>query len=255
MKDYKDFAVVGATSGRGGVGAGEPAKALLTVPFLILSVLFVVCLIVANLTEIKTVDLGWFTITAGVVVFPISYIINDCVVEVYGFRKARLMIWLGFAMSLIVAFCLNLAIWLPGGDEWHEQQAMKTIYGSVPRIMAASFAAFVCGSMVNAYVMSRMKLLAGASMNSSRSFSLRAIISTLLGEGVDSLVFFPIAFGGVFPLETIVSLILTQALLKTTYEIIILPVTIRVVRFLKRIEEVDVVDDSISYKWWRVGDI
>ena len=230
-------------------------KPLFTLPFLGLTVLFVVCLIISNLIEIKTVSIGAVTVTAGMAVFPLSYIINDCIVEVYGFSRARLVIWAGFAMSLLVALLLNIALWLPGSPDWHAQEAMETVYGSVPRIMLASFAAFICGSMVNAYVMSRMKLLAGASMNSSRSFSLRAIISTLLGEGVDSLVFFPIAFGGVFPLETIVSLILTQALLKTTYEIIILPVTIRVVRFLKRIEEVDVVDDSISYKWWRVGDI
>lgn len=89
-----------------------------TVPYLVLTVLFVVCLIVSNLTEIKTVDLGWFTITAGVVVFPISYIINDCVVEVYGFGRARLMIWLGFAMSLFVAGLLNVAMMLPGSSDW-----------------------------------------------------------------------------------------------------------------------------------------
>ncbi|MDE6528432.1 MAG: queuosine precursor transporter, partial [Muribaculaceae bacterium] len=197
---------------------------------MLLSVMFVVCLIVANLVEIKTVDLGWFTVTAGLVVFPVSYIINDCVVEVYGFRKARLMIWVGFVMSLLAALFLNLAIVLPGGAEWEGQEAMEAVYGAVPRIMAASFAAFICGSMVNAYVMSRMKASAGAEMNSRRNFSLRAIVSTLWGESVDSLVFFPIAFGGVLPWDVILSLILTQALLKTAYEILILPVTVAVVR-------------------------
>ena len=98
----------GHTKGAGG----------LTVPFMLLLVMFVVCLIVSNLIEIKTVDLGWFTVTAGLVVFPVSYIINDCVVEVYGFRKARLMIWVGFGMSLLTALFLNLAILLPGGAEW-----------------------------------------------------------------------------------------------------------------------------------------
>ncbi len=141
----------GHTKGAGG----------LTVPFMLLSVMFVVCLIVSNLIEIKTVDLGWFTVTAGLVVFPVSYIINDCVVEVYGFRKARLMIWVGFGMSLLTALFLNLAILLPGGAEWQGQKAMEAVYGAVPRIMVASFAAFLCGSMVNAYVMSRMKAAAG----------------------------------------------------------------------------------------------
>lgn len=227
----------------------------LTVIFMLLSVLFVVCLIISNLIEIKVVDLGWFTITAGVVVFPLSYIINDCVVEVYGFRKARLMIWTGFASSLLVALFLNLAIALPGGAEWHGQEAMELIYGGVPRIMAASFAAFICGSMVNAYVMSRMKAAAGGGHGSRKSFSVRAVASTLFGEGVDSLVFFPIAFGGVLPWDTVVSLIVTQALLKTGYEVAVLPLTVLIVERLKRAERLDTVDSGISYRWWKLSDI
>lgn len=231
--------------------AANGNKMLFTLPFLVMSVLFVVCIIVANLIEIKTVDFGWLTLTAGITVFPVSYIINDCVVEVYGFSKARLMIWLGFAMSLLTAAFLNIAILLPGGADWHGQSAMEAVYGSVPRIMIASFAAFVCGSMVNALVMSRMK--AADKKRSHMSFSLRAIVSTLWGEGVDSLVFFPIAFGGVLPLSTVVSLIVSQALLKTAYEILILPLTIAVVRKLKKVEKLDTVDREISYNWFRLG--
>ncbi len=227
----------------------------LTVIFMLLSVLFVVCLIVSNLIEIKTVNLGWFTITAGVIVFPVSYLINDCVGEVYGFRKARLMIWTGFAMSLLVALFLQLAIALPGGAQWEGQSAMEAVYGSVPRIMVASFAAFICGSMVNAYVMSRMKASAGKSMHTRRSFSIRAVVSTLWGEGVDSLVFFPIAFGGTLPWSTVLSLILSQALLKTLYEMMVLPLTIVIVRKLKNAEQLDTVDCNISYKWWRLADM
>jgi queuosine precursor transporter len=234
--------------------ASDGASRSLTVIFMLLSVLFVVCLIVSNLIEIKVVDLGWFTVTAGVVVFPFSYIINDCVVEVYGFRKARLMIWTGFASLLLVSLFLQMAIALPGGAEWHGQEAMEAVYGSVPRIMGASFAAFVCGSMVNAYVMSRMKA-AAADRGSRRSFSLRAVVSTLFGEGVDSLVFFPIAFGGVLSWGTVLSLIVTQALLKTAYEAAVLPLTIYIVRKLKRAESLDTVDTGISYGWWRLTDI
>jgi hypothetical protein len=245
------------TSNHTTVHNDKPVGAALTVPFMLLSVLFVVCLIVSNLIEIKTVDLGWFTITAGVIVFPVSYIINDCVVEVYGFRKARLMIWVGFAMSLLVAIFLNIAIALPGGVDWHGQESMELVYGSVPRIMVASFAAFVCGSMVNAYVMSKMKADTSHnnSMNSKKNFSVRAIASTLWGESVDSIVFFPIAFGGVLPTSTIVSLILTQALLKTAYEMMVLPVTIHVVSRLKQLEKLDTVDAHIDYRWWRIRDI
>lgn len=206
-------------------------KLTFTLPYVVLTTLFCVCLIIANLIEIKTVDLGWFTITAGVIVFPISYIINDCVVEVYGLKRAKVMIWLGFGAGLFVSLMLQLALMLPGGAEWTRQQSMVDIYGTVPRIMFASYAAFLSGSMVNALVMSRMHRRDGDSR-----FSIRAIVSSLLGEGIDSLIFFPIAFGGIFSVSVIVSLIVTQTLLKTVYEILILPVTIRVVKKMKQID-------------------
>ena len=214
-------------------------------PFLVRSVLFCVCLIVSNLIEIKTVDIGFATITAGMVVFPLSYIINDCIVEVYGFRKARTVIWLGFAMNLLVTLFLQFAILLPGADSWQSQDAMEAVYGTVPRILGASFVAFLCGSMVNALVMSKMKVASGG-----RHFSLRAIVSTLWGEGTDSIIFFPLAFGGILPWREIVSLIVAQALLKTAYEIVILPVTLKVVKKLKSIESTDTYDRGISYSWW-----
>ncbi len=207
--------------------------------------LFCVCLIVSNLIEIKTVDIGFATITAGMVVFPLSYIINDCIVEVYGFRKARTVIWLGFAMNLLVTLFLQFAILLPGADSWQSQDAMEAVYGTVPRILGASFVAFLCGSMVNALVMSKMKVASGG-----RHFSLRAIVSTLWGEGTDSIIFFPLAFGGILPWREIVSLIVAQALLKTAYEIVILPVTLKVVKKLKSIESTDTYDRGISYSWW-----
>lgn len=197
--------------------------------------------------EIKTVDLGPLTITAGVIVFPLSYIINDCIVEVYGFGKARFVIWLGFAMSLLVAALLHIGILLPGGASWDGQDAMELMFGAVPRIVAASFTAFLCGSMVNAYVMSRMKL-----SSHGRHFSLRAIVSTLWGETTDSVIFFPIAFGGLLPWGEIVSLIVTQALLKTAYEIVALPLTSMVVKRLKGAERQDTFDQGISYRWWRL---
>jgi len=182
----------------------------------------------SNILEIKTIDIGPLTLTAGVVVFPISYIINDCIVEVYGFARARFVIWLGFIAGIAAALLLQMALWLPGGADWHLQDAMEAVYGTVPRIMAASFAAFISGSMLNAYVMSRMKQTDG-----NRRFSLRAIVSTLWGEGADSLIFFPTAFAGILPWRTIGSLILTQVLAKTAYEVMVLPVTIRVVCKLK----------------------
>lgn len=217
-----------------------------SLPFLLLTVIFCVCLIVANLIEIKTFNVGFVTLTAGMVVFPISYIINDCLVEVYGFRKARLVIWLGFAMNLFVTLALQLALALPGSDSWQSQDAMEAIYGAVPRILAASFIAFVMGSMANAWIMSRMKVASGG-----RNFSVRAIVSTLGGEGLDSLIFFPLAFGGVLPWQEVVHLIVSQTVLKTLYEILILPVTIIVVKRLKLIERLDTFDTGVRFSLFR----
>lgn len=227
-------------------------EAKISVTFLLLAVTFCVCLIVSNLMEIKTVPLGPLTITAGVIVFPISYILNDCIVEVYGFAKARLVIWLGFGMNLLVSLLLQLGILLPGAESWTGQDAMAMIFGAVPRIFAASFIAFLCGSMVNAYVMSRMKLASG---NDGRGFSLRAIISSLWGEGVDSLIFFPIAFGGVLAWSEIGMLIATQTVLKTLYEVLILPVTMRAVKALRHYEGNLDTEAPKSYKWWKINEL
>lgn len=217
--------------------------------FLLLAVCFSVFLILANLLEVKIVDAGILTVTGGLIIFPMSYIINDCIVEVYGFRLARLTIWLGFFMNLLAVLLIHVAIWLPADASWTGQQAFETVFGSTGRILFASFTAMICGSLVNAYVMSRMK-----KGNRGHYFSLRAVLSTLFGESVDSLIFFPIAFGGVLPNRVIVSLILAQAGLKTLYEVIALPVTVRLVKWLKRHEQLDTFDYGVSYKWWRILD-
>ena len=217
--------------------------------FLLLAVSFSVFLILANILEVKIVDLGFMTATGGLIVFPMSYIINDCIVEVYGFRLARLTIWLGFFMNLLSVILIHIAIALPADVSWQWQDAFVATFGSSARILMASFVAMICGSMVNAYVMSKMKL-----GQQGRNFSLRAVASTLFGETVDSLVFFPIAFYGVLPNTTLVALICTQAGMKTAYEIVVLPLTVRVVRYLKRKEELDVYDYKVSYKWWRIFD-
>lgn len=220
--------------------------------FLLLSMLFCMCLIASNMMEIKVVNLGPLTITAGVIVFPISYIISDCIVEIYGFARARLVIWLGFAMNLLFSILLQVGLLLPGAPGWEGQEAMELVFGAVPRIFFASFAAFLCGSMVNAYVMSKMK----GGEKGTRGFSLRAIMSTLWGEGTDSVIFFPLAFAGVLASEQIVTLIITQTLLKTVYEIVVLPVTLRIVKRLRKIEGDEYVDPkNISYKWWKISEL
>ncbi len=217
-------------------------KQQVSVLFMLFCILFCVCLITANVLETKQVSIGPVNITGGLIVFPISYIINDCVCEVWGYGRARLLIWTGFAMNFIFVLFGALADAIPGAPYWDNEAGFHAVFGLAPRIAAASFAAFLVGSFVNAYVMSRMKVSSGG-----RNFSARAILSTVCGETVDSVIFFPLALSGVVPLSEMPSLIISQVLLKTLYEIAVLPVTIRAVHATKRVEGADVYDTGISY--------
>ncbi len=218
-----------------------------SVLFMLFGILFCVCLITANVLETKQISIGAINITGGLLVFPVSYIINDCVCEVWGFRKARLLIWSGFAMNLIFVAFGALADAIPGAPYWHNDEGFHAIFGLAPRIAAASFVAFLVGSFINAYVMSRMKL-----SSHGKHFSVRAVVSTLFGETADSLVFFPLALSGVVPGGEMMSLIISQVVLKTLYEIVVLPITVRVVKKVKEHDGTDVYDEGISYNIWKV---
>lgn len=217
---------------------------------MLFGILFNVCLITANLLETKVLSVCGITLTAGLLVFPISYIINDCMVEVWGFRKARLIIWSGFAMNFFVVLMGQLAVLLPGAPFWDGAESFNFVFGMAPRIVAASLLAFLTGSFLNAYVMSRMKLRDGG-----RRFSWRAIASTVVGETADSLIFFPIAFGGLVPVGELLRMMAVQIFLKTFYEIVALPVTNVVVRRVKKLDGSDVYDDGISYNILKIKDM
>ena len=225
-------------------------KTTVSIPFMLLGILFNVCLIAANLLETKVIQIAGITATAGLIVFPVSYIINDCIAEVWGFKKTRLIIWSGFASNFLVIAFAQLATLLPAAPYWEGEEAFNFVFGLAPRIAVASLLAFLIGSFLNAYVMSKMKLA-----SHGRHFSLRAVLSTLVGESADSLIFFPIAFGGLIPLSELFVMILTQAVLKSAYEVIILPLTVRVVRYIKRIEGSDVYDKGISYNILKIKDV
>ena len=218
--------------------------------FMLLAVVFCVCLIASNLLETKIIQIGTFTITAGFLVFPVSYIINDCIAEVWGFRRARLIIWLGFAMNFGMLALFQLASALPSAPFWEGEEAFRFVFGLAPRIAASSLMAFLVGSFLNAYVMSRMKVA-----SAGRNFSARAVLSTLIGESADSLIFFPLAFGGLMPVQELAKLMLIQVVAKTSYEIIVLPLTIRVVAALKKNEGSDVYDEDISYNILKIKEI
>ncbi len=222
-------------------------KQKVSLTFMLLGVLFNVCLIAANLLETKVIQLFGITVTAGLLLFPISYIINDCISEVWGFRKACLIIWTGFAMNFFVVAMGLVAVAIPAAPFWEGEAHFNFIFGLAPRIAVASLLAFLTGSFLNAYVMSRMKL-----QSKGRNFWLRAIWSTLVGESADSIIFFPIAFGGLIAWRELVVMMGMQVLLKSLYEIIVLPLTIQVVKAIKRIDGSDVYDKGISYKIWKL---
>jgi queuosine precursor transporter len=218
-----------------------------SVLFMFYCILFCVCLIASNVFETKQTAIGPFSLTGGLIVFPVSYIINDVVCEVWGYNRARLLIWLGFAMNFFFVGVGALCDALPPAPYWTHEDGFHAIFGLAPRVAAASFVAFIVGSFANAYVMSVMKVRDGG-----RRFSLRAIVSSVVGETCDSIIFFPLALGGVVPLEELPWLMLWQVVLKTAYEVVVLPVTIRVVKATKKHEGEDVYDKDISYNIFRM---
>lgn len=217
---------------------------------MLLGILFNVCLIAANLLETKVIQVGGLTVTAGLLVFPVSYIINDCIAEVWGFKKARLIIWSGFAMNFFVVALGLIAVALPAAPFWEGEEHFDFVFGMAPRILAASMLAFLVGSFLNAYVMSKMKVASGG-----KNFSARAIWSTVVGETADSIIFFPIAFAGIIAWKELLVIMGLQVVLKSMYEVLILPVTIRVVKAIKRIDGTDVYDTDISYNVLKIKEI
>jgi len=225
-------------------------KKTVSVLFMFAGILFAICLLISNILATKIILIGSWAAPAGVLIFPIAYIINDVIVEVWGYQKARLIIWSGFAVNLLAALFFTLAIVVPAAPFWQNQGAFSTILGSTPRIIAASLLAYLTGSFLNAFVMSKVKVLM-----KGKDFSVRAILSTLIGEAADSFIFIIIAFAGNLPFNVLIGMILTQACIKTVYEIVILPFTIIVVNWVKRVEGTDVYDESISYNPFSINQI
>ena len=216
-------------------------KKQVSLTFMLAGLLFTVCLVTANIVEQKLIRLGPLEATAGLLIFPVSYIVNDLIAEVWGYRKARLVIWYGFFLNFLAVAIFQLSIRLPASANFPHADAFELVLGNTLRITSASFVAFLTGSFLNAYIMSRMKI-----RQQGRHFSIRAVVSTLVGEGADSLVFFFLAFYGVLPNGELLTLVLTQAALKTAYEILALPLTSYLVRKVKESEATDVYDDDIG---------
>jgi uncharacterized integral membrane protein (TIGR00697 family) len=210
--------------------------------FVVVVALFVTCLITANIIVVKQISIGGIILPAAIIIFPLSYIIGDILTEVYGYRQARRVIWLGFLCNLVVV----LAIWvggkLPPAPVFEAQTAYERILGNTPRFLVASFLAYLVGEFANSFVLSRMKML-----TKGRWLWTRTIGSTLVGQGVDTVVFLTIAFLGVLPIPVLSIMILSHWLFKSAYEVIATPLTYVVVGYLKRKEGVDVYDYGIDF--------
>ncbi|MCD7973577.1 MAG: queuosine precursor transporter [Candidatus Azobacteroides sp.] len=218
--------------------------------FMVCGILFNVTLLISNILAIKIISVGGITATAGLMVFPITYILNDCIAEVWGFKKARLIIWTGFISNFLAVLFYQLAVAVPAASFWEHQDSFASILSQTPRVAIGSLLAFLVGSFLNAYVMSRMKVSSGG-----KHFSVRAIVSTLIGETADSMIFFLVVFVTVLPLSEVMIMVFTQAFMKSAYEVVILPVTTRVVKYIKRVENVDVYDENISYNVLKLKEI
>ena len=216
--------------------------------FVLVVALFVTTLITANIAAVKVLTLFGIAMDAGTLIFPISYIVGDVLTEVYGYRQARRVIWLGFFCNLVTVGTIALAGVLPGHAEWEVQAAWDRILGYTPRILLASFTAYLIGEFANSFVLARLKVA-----TQGRWLWVRTIGSTLVGQGLDSVVFVLIAFYGTLPGDVIGIMILTQWLLKTGYEALVTPITYLVVNFLKHREDTDVYDTDTNFNPLLIG--
>jgi queuosine precursor transporter len=199
--------------------------------------LFVASLLTANIISVKLIVIGPLILPAGVVIFPVSYIVGDILTEVYGFRYARRAIWLGFAGNLMAVLAIWLTGVLPAPIFWQGQEAFNAILGFTPRLLLASVAAYLVGEFANSSVLAKMKI-----WSQGRHLWARTIGSTIVAQGLDSLIFIGIAFSGQMAAPALISAVLSQWLFKSLYEAIATPLTYLVVNTLKRVEGVDVYD-------------
>ncbi len=210
--------------------------------FVVVVAVFITSLISANITSVKLIGVLGLILPAGVIIFPVSYITGDVLTEVYGYSQARKVIWLGFFCNLLAVVVIWLGQIIPPVSFWNGQTAYERILGYAPRLLTASFLAYLVGEFFNAYVMAKMKIA-----TKGRWLWTRTIASTLVGQGVDSFVFIILAFAGTIPTRALVLAIITQWLVKSAYEAAATPVTYKVVGFLKRHEGLDVYDHDTHF--------
>jgi len=212
----------------------------------IIIALFITCLITANIIAVKVISLGPFILPAAIFVFPMSYVFGDVLTEVYGYRTARRVIWLGFACNLIFVFFAWVGQILPSAGFWEGQSSYESILGFAPRLLGASFCGYLVGEFVNSFVLSRLKIL-----TQGRWLWTRTIGSTVIGQGLDTVIFITLAFTGTG--AAVPTMILHHWTAKVAIEIICTPATYAIVNWLKRREGVDAYDRQTSYNPFLIG--
>ncbi|MBO8128809.1 MAG: queuosine precursor transporter [Peptococcaceae bacterium] len=210
--------------------------------FVLVTTIFITSLITSNIISVKLVNIYGLILPAAVIIFPISYIVGDVLTEVYGYRITRRVIWLGFLSNLFAVTAIWLGGILPPAGFWDGQEAYQRILGYTPRILLASFAAYLVGEFANAFVLAKLKVA-----TEGRWLWLRTISSTIVGQGLDSAVFITLAFLGTIPTAAIISTVVTQWLFKVGYETAATPLTYLVVNFLKRQEGLDTFDRETRF--------
>lgn len=211
--------------------------------FIILCAINITCLLISNIITIKTINIWGLIFTAGDILFPFTYILNDVFTEVYGFNKSKLIIWTSFFCNLLMIIIFKITILLPSSESFEMQEELVKILGSTPRILIASFISFLVGNFANSIVMSKMKV-----KTEGKYLALRTIGSTLVGEGLDTLIFMPIVFINSLDLQTMMFLIIDTYILKVSLEIILTPITYKVIKFIKKKEKIDTYDKGLKYR-------
>ena len=207
-----------------------------------ISVFFVSILLISNVASSKIVDLKLFTFDGGTLLFPLSYIFDDILTEVYGYAKSRSTIWLGFFMALMMSVIFIIVDKLPPAAGWNQQAAFNAILGLTPRIVCASLIAYFFGEFANSFVLAKMKIL-----TKGKWLWTRTVGSTVVGELIDSVLFIIIAFTGILPNSLLITLIISNYLFKTGVEILFTPITYKIVGFLKRKEREDYYDIGTNF--------
>lgn len=216
--------------------------------FVVVAALFVTCLITANIIIVKQISIGSLVLPAAIVIFPLSYIFGDVLTEVYGYQQVRRVIWLGFLCNLVAVVAIWIGKMLPPAPVFEAQTAYERILGSTPRFLLASFVAYLAGEFANSFVLAKMKI-----RTRGRWLWMRTIGSTVVGQGIDTLIVLTIAFGGVLPFSVLGTMILSHWLVKTAYETVATPFTYGIVGYLKRKEGIDVYDYGIDFNPLRVS--